>query len=106
MSKQILQVNFKIPQEMDLSDPEAQKGFIEAANFVADFPGIRWKIWTFNEKTRESGGIYLFEDEASLKAYLDGPIISQVKSGQFADVSIKQFETMDELTEITRGPVK
>ncbi len=105
MSKQVLLVNFKVPEEMDLSDPETQKGWAEIANAVADFRGIRWKVWTFNEETREGAGIYLFDDEASLKEYLNGPTIAQVKS-QLRNVSIKQFGVMEELTEITRGPIK
>lgn len=106
MAKRILQVNFKIPKEVDLSNPEVQKGFVEATKFIAGFQGIGWKIWVFNEETREMGGIYLFDDEASLKAYIEGPRIAKLKSGQFTDVSIKQFGIMDELTEKTHGPVK
>jgi len=48
MAKQILQVNFKIPEGMDLSNEEAQQGLVETAKWIAGFPGIRWKIWTFN----------------------------------------------------------
>jgi len=52
----------------------------------------------------ESGAIYLFDDKASLEKYLEGPTITKAKS-QFSDVSIKQFGVMEELTEITRGPI-
>jgi hypothetical protein len=89
---------------MDLSNEEAQQGLVEAAKWIASFPGIRWKIWTFNWETMESGAIYLFDDEALLEKYLEGPTIAQAKS-QFSDVSIKRFGIMEELTEITHGPI-
>jgi hypothetical protein len=48
-----------------------------------------------------------FDDQASLQAYLEGPIAAQVVSHPaLSDFSVKQFEVMGEQTEITRGPVR
>lgn len=87
----------------------------KGAKHIASVPGLRWKIYLQNAKTGEVGGIYLFEDNASLQAYLEGPIITQRKQGKFGDgkhevspivdVNIKQFDIMEDLTEITRGPI-
>ena len=60
-----------------------------------------------NEADSEAGGIYLFEDESSLKALLAGPLAAKVTNHPaISDMSVKQFEVMDEVTAITRGPVK
>ena len=59
-----------------------------------------------NEAESEAGGIYLFDDEASLQAFLAGPLAAQVSSHPaISDMSAKQFEVMPEVTAITRGPV-
>ena len=117
----ILQVNYKpdLPKKLsDLPKEELDKIMsmgAEGAKHIATVPGLRWKIYLMNAESGEVGGIYLFDDEASLKAYLDGPIMTQRKAGKFGDgvrvistirdVTIKQFDVMDELTKITRGPV-
>ncbi len=115
----ILQVNYKFPKPIkEVSKEEMEKLMslaVEGAKHIATVPGLRRKIYLNNPKTGEVGGIYLFDDEASLKAYLEGPIMTQRKAGKFgdgvrvispiADVTIKQFDVMDELTKITRGPV-
>lgn len=69
---------------------------------IAAVAGLRWKIWIMNE----AGGIMLFDDEASLEAYLDGPIVAQIVSHPaLSDFSVKQFDVMEAETAITRGPV-
>ena len=73
---------------------------------IADVPGLVWKIWLLNEQNAEAGGIYLFRDKQSLDAYLSGPIIRQIKSlSQLRGISAKWFETIPELTVVTRGPI-
>ena len=42
------------------------------ARRIADVSGLICKVWTENPGTGEAGGIYLFEDEASLDSYLEG----------------------------------
>lgn len=83
---------------------------VEVAKKIASLPGLRWKVWGFSPETREVLGLYLFDDETSLKAYLDGPIMAERKSGKWgpltiSDVSIKQVDLMEEPTKITRGSI-
>ena len=60
-----------------------------------------------NEAEQVAGGIYFFQDEASLKAMLDGPLAAQVMNHPaLSDFSLKQFDVMEDVTAITRGPVK
>jgi hypothetical protein len=98
----IVQINFKFAGSKD----EYLKTFRQAAEPIAAAGGLRWKVWPWNEEERMGGGIYLFEDDASAKAYLEGPIISGVgEVPGVSEVSVKQFHVLDDLTAITRGPV-
>ena len=115
----ILQVNYRFPKPFeDIPKEQMNKLMemaVEGAKHLTTVPGLRWKIYLQNPKTGEVGGIYLFEDEASLKAYLKGPLMTQRKEGKFGDgkrvvspiidVNMKQFDVTEELTKITRGPV-
>jgi hypothetical protein len=111
----VLLVNYKFSREiienMDKLEPMA----IEGAKHIAKIPGLRRKIYLYNDEKGETGGVYLFEDEDSLNAYLNSPIMRQRKAGKFGDgqheigditdVTIRQFGVMEEMTAITRGPV-
>jgi hypothetical protein len=71
---------------------------------IADVPGLRWKIWIINEEHGEAGGVYLFQDAASAQAFIDGPIITEMKGDP--SLSIKTFEVLEQLTTVTRGPIE
>jgi len=103
MSKKILQLNFKFK----VSRSEYEQAVSPLASDFAAVAGLRWKVWLMNEAESEAGGIYLFDDESSLQAYLTGPLAAQVKSHPaLSDMSVKQFDLMEDITAITRGPVK
>jgi hypothetical protein len=98
----ILQINFTLNVPPD----EYRKIVESVVQAIADVPGLVWKLWLLNEQDSEAGGIYLFQDEQSLAAYLSGPIINQIKSlPQLREISAKRFETIPELTVVTRGPI-
>jgi Putative mono-oxygenase ydhR len=100
VSVKVLQINYK------LNGPRVdyEKENLPYAQPIADIPGLRWKVWIINEAQREAGGIYLFEDDAAVQAFLDGPVIAEMKCDP--TLSIKAFDVIAELTGITRGPVK
>lgn len=98
----ILQVNFKL----NVSVAEYDHLTRVVADAFANVPGLLWKIWILNEQQQEAGGIYLFDSEASLDAFLSGPLAAQVKSlPALRDVSMKRFSVMSDVTALTRGPV-
>ena len=98
----ILQINFKL----NVSSAEYRKICESVAHAIADVPGLVWKVWLLNEQDGEAGGIYLFHDEQSLAAYLSSPIIGQIKSfPQLREISAKCFETISEVSVVTRGPI-
>jgi hypothetical protein len=75
------------------------------AHAFLDVPGLRWKIWLLNPTAQEAGGIYLFDSQASLDAYVNGPLVERLRAlPSIRDISMKQFEVMPEVTALTRGP--
>lgn len=102
MSAKILQINF----QLNVPRTEFEEIASSLANDFAQLPGLLWKIWLMNEAESEAGGIYLFEDESSLTAYLEGPLAAAVMAHPaLSDLTAKQFDVIEECTVVTRGPV-
>jgi hypothetical protein len=102
MSQKILQVNlkFSIPR----ADLEA--AWLPVAQPIADVPGLRWKIWLMNENENTAGGIYLFENEAAVQAYMAGPIVAALMASPvLSNIEAKVFDMLESHTAITCGPV-
>jgi hypothetical protein len=105
--KKIVQINFKFKNPK----PDVEKHWLEGAPTFGPngkVKGLLWKIWLMNEAEKSAGGIYLFKDEASAQAYVNGPIIAggRTCSGCSAyDIEIKVWDILPKHTKITRGPV-
>lgn len=101
MSAKILHVNYRCT----LSKKEFSETIGPSASDLAVFPGLRWKIWLFDEERGEGGGVHLFDDEASIEAYLSQVIEELKEHPAFSDVRAKSFDILDQPTATTRGPV-
>jgi len=102
MPEKILQVNFKF----SVTGAEYKEAVSALAEQFAKVAGLRWKVWLMNESESEAGGIYLFDDEAALEKYLDGPLAALVKGHPaLSEMSAKPFDVLADLTAATRGPV-
>ena len=102
MSATIVQINLRF----EGSKAEYLEAFSEAAAPIAATPGLRWKVWPWNDEERVGGGIYLFDDAESAQAYLQGPIVAGLgQHPAVSDVSVQQFEVLESVTAVTRGPV-
>ena len=102
MSQKILQMNFKF----SISAEDYAQTCASLAQPVADAPGLRWKVWLLNEGEQEGGGIYLFDDEASMAAYLSGPIVGGLKSNPaVSGLSLKAYGVAEEYSLVTRAPI-
>jgi Putative mono-oxygenase ydhR len=103
MSVKVLQINFKfsVPREA------YEQTVSPMAGDFAAVPGCRWKIWLMNEAENEAGGIYLFDDEASLSTFLGSPLVAAVTSHPaLSDFSVKQFDALEAISKVTRGPIE
>jgi hypothetical protein len=99
MSAKILQINYKLVGQRADYESENQP----YAQPIAGIPGLRWKIWIINEAQSEAGGIYLFDNDSAVRAFMNGSIIAEMKGDP--TLSIKAFDVIADLTTITRGPV-
>jgi hypothetical protein len=102
MAQSLVEINFKLT----VSGAEYEQAVAPLAQTVADVDGLQWKIWLLNEHEHEAGGVYLFADAASARAFLESALVAQVKSAPIlSDFRTAQFDMIDSLTAITRGPV-
>lgn len=102
MSGMLLQLNFKF----NVTPADYEGAVSPLADQVAAVPGLIWKVWIINEAESEAGGIYLFDNEASLKAFMESDLAAGViNHPALSDFSVKTFAIMDKVTAITRGPV-
>jgi hypothetical protein len=99
MSLKLLQIDFPVAGPWGA---EMAAAYSDLARNIAATPGLRWKIWTENAETGESGGIYLFEDEASLDAYLKMHT-ERLKSFGINNINAKKFDVNEALNQITRA---
>ncbi|MCB0195379.1 MAG: YdhR family protein [Anaerolineae bacterium] len=98
----ILQINFKF----NGSKADFQATAHPAAQPIAAFPGLQWKIWLFNENGGEAGGIYLFDSPEAAQHYLQSPIITGLgKHPGITAITAKLFESPEDLSRITRAPL-
>lgn len=73
---------------------------------IADTPGLHWKVWLLDEAASVGGGVYLFADAASAQAFLDGPIVAQVKDAPIiSDFQVSQFAVVGDLSAVTHAPL-
>ena len=102
VSQKILQVNYKF----GIPAADLSRALLPAAQPIADSPGLQWKIWLMNETDSEAGGIYLFEDDAAVNAFLGGPIVSALKANPaVSDIRVKMFDVSEAHSIVTRGPI-
>jgi hypothetical protein len=98
----ILQVKFSFDVDMK----EFQKLSAEAAPGIATVPGLKWKLWLTDEAASVHSGVYLFEDEASLQAYLNGPVINALRTNpHMRNLETKVYAIDDVRSAITRAPI-
>ncbi len=84
---------------------EMTEGLKELAESINQEPGFIWKIWTESEENREGGGIYMFEDECSAKAYLKMHT-ARLKQFGVEKVYHKIFDVNEPLSIINKGCLK
>jgi Putative mono-oxygenase ydhR len=103
MSQKILHINGRLvisAEEFEQNNPP------ESANVFLDVPGLLWKIGYINSETLEAGGIYLFKDEATLQAFLTGPIASQFPQAPiWKDVTMKTLDILVDFSKILHAPI-
>lgn len=102
MPKVLVQIRFR--HNMTRDDYLTQA--LTRADEIAAVDGLLWKIWPFNAEERSAGGVYLFDDAASARAYIEGPLVAGLRaSTEISDLAIMMSEVAEPPTAITRGPL-
>ena len=96
-------VQFDFPMQGPWGD-EMADAYRELAELIAAAPGLRWKVWTENSETREGGGIYLFDDDASAEAYI-AEHTARLEGFGVTEIRARLFQVNEPLTEVTHGPL-
>ena len=97
----LLQIDF--PMSGPWGD-EMAAAFGDLAAVIADAPGLRWKVWTESAASGEGGGIYLFDDEPSARAYLEVHT-RRLEGFGISGIRARVFDANEPLTRVTRGPL-
>ena len=101
MSEIMLQLNFNF----SVTKEEYEQAVSPLADKFANVPGLKWKIWILNAEKSEAGGIYMFENQASLDEFIAGSLAKTVTGHPaLSNFSIKQFAIMEDVNKVTRGP--
>ncbi len=101
----ILVVNYKYDLRDDNDPIEAGKNDEVAAVF-RNFPGLGIKFGIANQDDEnEYGGIYLFEDDASLEAFLASPILKEFSEHpDVSELTYKKYNAAPDFTKNTITP--
>ncbi|MFP5417334.1 MAG: monooxygenase [Actinomycetes bacterium] len=97
----LFQIDF--PTEGPFGD-EMSQAYADLAASISVEPGLVWKIWTENATEKTAGGIYLFADEESARAYA-AMHTQRLKSFGVTGARMLFFDVNEALTATTRGPV-
>ncbi len=98
----LLQVDFKMEGPFG---EEMANSFQELARSINNEEGVIWKIWTENEETKESGGVYLFQTKESAEKYLTMHT-ARLTSFGIRDIRGKIFKVNEALSTINHAPIK
>jgi len=102
MSQQVLQVNLNF----SITRTELETAWLEAAQPIANTPGLLWKVWLINEEKSEAGGVYLFENEEAVQSYISGPMVAALKASPVvSNISSKIFDVIAYHSAVTRAPL-
>jgi Putative mono-oxygenase ydhR len=85
-------------------EPEAYRAHVEAAApAFTEIPGLREKAWLANPSTNTYGGVYAWESQEAMQAYVSGPIFGSLLANPgVAHVTTRDFDVLERPTEITR----
>jgi hypothetical protein len=99
----ILQVNFA-PGEKQRR--ESLDDLNAVARFISELPGFRWKIWIRTEDSSLRGGIYLFDDHASARAFAEDQLRPRLVEDGASDILIRYFDIDEEPSAINHAPLR
>ena len=96
----MLIIDFKL----DMTTQEYEELSEAVAPEIAQIPGLLRETWLWDPQTQDAGGVYLFDDDASVDRYLNGPVIQQLRGlPQVSEVRTRRFQVLEQPSSMTRG---
>ena len=92
---------FEFPMEGPWGD-EMAAAFSGLAEDIAGETGLIWKVWTEAPERKVGGGVYLFEDEASARAYT-AKHSERLQGFGITGIDVREYDVNEALSVITRG---
>jgi hypothetical protein len=90
--------------DLNVSTEEWLRHCQRVVDTILAVPGLEWKVWIASPATSSAGGIYLFRDEASATAYVNGPIIAALRRNpNVRDVRVRVYLVDEGLSRRTRS---
>jgi len=68
-------------------------------------PGLRWKIYGFDDEASMATGIYLFDDEEVMRAHMENLRKMEKAVDHASDLEMQVWDVQDDLSKITKGPI-
>lgn len=76
----------------------------EVAPAFAAVPGLVSKVWLRDSTEGVYGGVYTFEDSASVDAFVASELFAEVGATPgLVEISVRRFGVLQEPTSVTRG---
>ncbi len=100
-------MNFLVQVDFPYHGPfeeEMSNAMQELAEDIANEPGLVWKIWTESKEQKIAGGIYLFDNEADAKRYIEKHE-ARLTSFGVESIRSKILQVNDTLSRIDRAPL-
>jgi len=97
----ILHVTFSLDADPETAvniDPEYARSYNEV-------PGLGWKIWIRDPDSATNGGIHLFADRTSAKAYLARLRDRMAARGDVSDFAATIYDVKVAASRETHGPI-
>jgi hypothetical protein len=87
-----------------IDDEQYRRHAATVADGFNEWEGLTAKLWLHDPQTGSYGGAYLFADRAAADASRAADLFRSMESNPaFADLSVREYEVIDDLTAITGG---
>jgi hypothetical protein len=98
----ILQVNYTPSPEQ-----QSDAALVEVAEQIASsVGGLQWKVWISSAADKLAGGIYLFDDVETARAWGEGRLRKMLTAIGGTNISMTYFDVDKKLSTITRAPIR
>ena len=90
-----------------VSEQELNELCDQLAPAIAAMPGLISKTWLANPETNTYGGVYHWQDQASIDNFMGSHLVADfVGHPNIANVTSQVFDVMVEQSKVTRGLVE